>query len=73
MPLRGSTGFLLTMFPGSVEARAKMKMTLGQSELEPRSRSFLVLESWRATGFAAARPAAKARMLVSFIVSAGGF
>lgn len=66
----GLRGFeILTILPGSVEARAKMKITLGQSELEPRSSSFRVLESWRgATGLAAARPAAKARMAETFIV-----
>lgn len=55
--------------PGSVEARAKMNMTPGQSELLPSSRSSLVLESWRATGFAAARPAVSARMVASFMMN----
>ena len=57
------------MLPISVEARAKMKMTLGQLEELPRSRSFRVLESCRgSTGLAATSPAAKVRMVASFIV-----
>lgn len=65
------------MLPGSVVARAKMKITAGQSDEEPRSRSLDVLESWRAStstsagtvaGAAEARLAAKVRTLRSFIM-----
>lgn len=39
---------LLTMFPASVDPRAKIKIALGQAEELPLSRSFLEL-SWRAS------------------------
>lgn len=54
------------MFPRSPDARAKMKMTSGQSELLPLSTSFLVFESCRATGFAAAKPT-NARIVETFM------
>lgn len=69
------------MLPGSVEARAKMKITLGQREELPVSRSLRVDESWRASttaasfsistgaaGRAATRPAA-ARSDRNFILA----
>lgn len=66
------------MLPGSVEARAKMKMTRGQLAALPFSSSLRIDESWRASswaaswagaaGRAAARPAA-ARSLRNFIVA----
>ncbi len=40
------------MLPGSVEARAKMKMTRGQLEELPVSSSLRVDESWRASSSA---------------------
>jgi hypothetical protein len=70
------------MLPGSVEARAKMKMTRGQLEELPRSRSVRVEESWRASisaafststgvvGRAATRPAA-ARSWRNFMLAVG--
>ena len=68
------------MLPGSVEARAKMKMTRGQLEELPCSRSLLVDESsWRASswsstgvvGRAATRPAA-VRRLRNFMLAVVG-
>jgi hypothetical protein len=72
-----------TMLPGSLEARAKMKMTRGQLEELPFSRSLLVDESWRAAsraslssstgaaaGSAATTPAA-ARIWRNFMLLVG--
>jgi hypothetical protein len=69
------------MLPVSVEPRAKRKMTRGQLEELPVSRSLRVEESWRASitaassttgavGRAATRPAA-ARRLRNFIFAVG--
>ena len=68
-----------TILPISVEARAKMKMTRGQLDEDPLSRSLEVLDSWRVSsstastgvGAAEARPAAKVRMLRSFMMKIG--
>ena len=69
------------MLPASVEARAKMKITLGQLEELPDSSSLRVLEDWRASisatfsmgaaaGRAATRPAA-VRSWRNFMLAAG--
>ncbi len=72
------------MLPISVEARAKMKITLGQLEELPDSSSLRVLESWRASisaisatfsigaaaGRAATRPAA-VRSWRNFMLAVG--
>ncbi len=71
------------MLPISVEARAKMKITLGQLEELPDSSSLRVLESWRvsisatfsmgaAAGRAATKPAA-ARSWRNFMLAVGWF
>ena len=77
---------LLTMFPVSVEARAKIKITRGQAELLPVSSSLLVLLSWRATrrlasatsptasrstGMAETQAIAKAMVAKNFMVNGG--
>lgn len=68
------------MFPVSVEARAKMKITRGQAELLPVSSSVLVLLDWRATrmfasptasrstGMAETQAMAKATVAKNFMV-----
>ena len=77
----GKGGFVgRTMLPVSVEPRAKMRMTRGQLDELPDSRSLRVEESWRAmmavasstgvVGRAATRPAA-ARMLRNFMFAVG--
>ena len=68
------------MLPTSVEARAKMKITLGQLEELPDSSSVRVVEVWRASisatfsmgaaGRAATRPAA-ARIWRNFMLAVG--
>jgi hypothetical protein len=74
------------MLPGSPEARAKMRMTLGQLAALPFSRSLRVEESWRASiwavlsnsaagggaGRAATRPAALRRVRNFMVVVWGG-
>lgn len=58
------------MLPTSVEARAKMKITLGQAEELPDSSSVRVVvwRAWSSAGAAATRPAA-ARMLRNFMLA----
>ena len=43
-----------TMLPGSVDARAKMKIAFGHAEALPVSNSFFVLDSCRGVGGPAA-------------------